>query len=102
MNYKPVAEQITIAAAGTRQRVSATDLFVRSIVVQGDPSLAADEFIFVGGDNVSATAGIALGANVSIAVENPGDPTAYINLRDVWLDATDNGLLANVIYLVRA
>lgn len=97
MNYKPKGIQKTVTTAGTRVAVSATALTVRSCVIQALPGNTG--VIYVGDVTVDSTHGVSLAAGQSISLEAPGDPAAYIDLTQVYLDCSVNGEKANVLYL---
>jgi hypothetical protein len=100
MNYKPKAIQKTVTTAGTEVQVSSGVLTVRSCVIQ---ALAANAGkIYVGGSDVDSTHGAHLSPGASLTLEAPGDPTAYIDLTNVYVDAETNGDKVNVLYLERA
>lgn len=99
--YELVNLSKTVTTAGTRVRVSATDLVYRACVVQvkrGNTGL-----IYIGGPTVSSTAGhelIAPAANTPLAqfslsgVEHGGGNAPQdikVNLKDVWIDSSVNG-----------
>lgn len=83
----------TITTSGTAIRVSATDLLVRSFVIQAKSTNTG--VAYVGGSDVLASSanGIALTAGSSIAFVAVGerkDVNMY-NLTNFWVDTTNSG-----------
>ncbi len=93
--------QITVAAAGTPEQLSATELKVSQLVLQADPANGGN--LYIGDINVAAAQcivlepgqGLALGTEDSFADED----NIYMDLQDLYVDAATNGDKLNVAYL---
>ncbi len=86
----------TITAAGTRERLTTSNLTVHQVVIQGIKGNTND--MYVGDSSVSATnPGITLDARDSTSFGGGGDTS--IPLKEIWLDADTNGEGVNVFYL---
>lgn len=95
---------VTVATAGTAVRMSATDLFVKKLIVRSAAANTGN--IFIGNDGASDVA-----ITTGLAME-PADPPIVIgdveiagredsiNLKDVWVDASTNGDKLTYLYLV--
>lgn len=84
-----------VAAAGTAERLSATDFKVQWVRIQAEDDNTG--VVYVGGSDVAATNGIEL--RVSAAAEVRSVPAVefssvdvggFISLRDIWLDVGTN------------
>ena len=91
----------TITTAGTRVQVSTTDLFVKQVTITGHA--ANTGHIYVGGSDVSSTVGLQLKVGASpltiggVQVSGRDD---YINLKNMYVDASVNGEKVSLLYLV--
>jgi len=90
-----------VAIAGTAERLSDVDLFVRELAIQAKLNV---NNIYVGGSDVTAANGIALTPFKSFVltdmVVGRGEEE-YVNLKDVWINADTGGEGAIVLYVVR-
>lgn len=95
--------QKTVAAAGTRERLTTAALRQPSIVIQ---ALAGNtNAIFLGGSNVSSTqyfVRLAANNSVTLTAAEFGQAGAQIDLNSIWIDVTTNAEGVNVGYMERA
>jgi hypothetical protein len=101
MYYRPRIFRKTVAAAGTRERLTTSDLRVSAVVIQADP--ANTNNIYVGDNQVSSTNGFELDAldNIVLSAETLGQAGAFIAMREIWIDADTTAEGVSVLYLER-
>jgi len=95
---------VTVTTAGTAVRMSATDLFVKKLIVR--PAAANTGNIYIG-NNGAGTVGISTGMHLEPAdgpsvvgdVEIAGREDS-INLKDVWVNSSVNGEQLTYLYLI--
>lgn len=91
-----------VVAAGTEERLIATDLTVLSVVIQAEPDNTGN--IFVGtGAVAAANYGVVLDANERLTLnkENMAPGSSGINLKDIYIDAGTNGDGVSVFYTTK-
>lgn len=98
---KPGQVNKTVSVAGTREKASASQLLVRSFMIQ---ALATNtNNVYIGDSSVSSTVfGIKLAAGNAVTVEAPVMGVGGSNdldLSDWWLDVDTNGEGVSIIYL---
>ena len=89
---------VTVAAAGTRVQVSATNVACFTVTVQS-PSTNSG-IIYLGGKTVSSTNGQEIISPGDSFTFPPGESNCY-SLSDFWVDAATSGDKAKVMYSVR-
>lgn len=92
----------TVAATGTRERMTNSNLKVASIMIKAETSNTG--IVYVGDDQVSSsTYGIDLSAGdtVELTSDDLGWADAKILLREVWLDVSVSGDGVSVTYFER-
>jgi len=89
-----------VAAAGTAERLTATDIEAEWLRIQANSGNTGD--MVVGDSTVVAAAGTRRGLllSKSTTVLGPFIP-GPINLYDIWIDSLNNGDECNFIYLER-
>jgi hypothetical protein len=93
---------ITVAAAATRQQVTATSTRVTSIVFQGPA--ANTGAVYVGDSNVAAARGIEIpkGTSITVTADLLGRPGGEeFDLSDFYVDAATTGDKVKVSYVKR-
>lgn len=98
--FTPLA-RITVAAAGTRQAVSASVIYSPSVLITADSTNTG--IIYVGDSSVSSTQGEELAAGQSMAIEGEwvGGTQGEVLLSDLYVDASVSGDKVRVSYLAR-
>lgn len=93
--------QPTLASAGTPQRVSINDIWVRSFLVQGAAGNTGDMYLSDSESNASTTNRVALcpGSILHFNADNWGATDSMINLKDLWFDGATTGDKLVVMYL---
>lgn len=84
----------TVTTAGTRVALTAVRTAASWLIVTGRPANVGN--IFVGGADVTSTNGIPVAAGGSFSFPDVGGPT-YLDLKDIYIDAANNG--DQVIYI---
>lgn len=101
-------ETITVASAGTRQRLITdpqdANRYVQSVMVEADKT--SGTVIYVGDESVSATVYASrLSAGDSLTIEAPlvnapgAKKQAQLDLYNIWVDAGSNGHKVHISYL---
>lgn len=92
---------VTVATAGTRQQISASNLYALSVAIQAKKANTGK--IYVGDSSVSSTRGHELAAGETYIVDGQGKPNSLeeVNLADLYVDAQTNGEGVNVTYVAR-
>ena len=101
MLLKPRVFSKTIAAAGTKEQLTTSELKVPDVTIQAKSINTGT--VYIGDNQVSSSLGIELVAGDSIALQNDdlGSADAKISLRNIWLDVSVNGEGVTVLYLER-
>lgn len=99
MYLKPHSFRKTVSSAGTRERLTTSDIRVISVTIQAIQANTND--VYAGDDQVSSSKGIELDSTDSITLDakNYGMGQATISLKDIWLDVDTGGEGVNVLYL---
>jgi hypothetical protein len=82
-----VSGEKTVAAAGTRERLVAASLKVKSVTIVARSTNTGQ--IYVGGVDVASTTNFGLDASESVTFTTP--EKHYIDLFEIYLDASVNG-----------
>lgn len=77
--------QVSVAAAGTAQPLSATELLVHSVIIRAHSDNSGQ--IFYGGSDVDSGTQMGLDANQEVKLENPEGP---FDLASIYVDAGSN------------
>lgn len=88
MNFKPYSFSKTVASAATAEKLTELPLKATQIVIQAKAGNTNN--VFIGGDNVSATKGIALAAKEKITIGSDIMPRGGLILSEIWVDVTTN------------
>jgi hypothetical protein len=92
---------ITIAAAGTRQRLTSTSTGIYAIIFQADDLNTGK--IYVGDSSVSSSNGVSLAAGDVYVIEASDFGDKELDLSDYYVDTATNGNVVKIQYLtVRA
>jgi hypothetical protein len=99
---KTIAPTPTISAPGTPFRISATDLFVRTLIIESANTNVGR--IFVGSSFSDLMSGrrhtlYEPGDEISISSSEYGAMNAELNLKEIWLDGSSIGDQAIVSYI---
>jgi len=94
--------EVTVVTAGTPVRLSATSIIVAGLTVRAEADNAGT--ILLGGSDVSTLFGAKLNAGDVIDITGPNirGIEEELDLKDIWIDATDNNCSVTVAYLTRA
>lgn len=96
---------VTLALAGTRQRLNVASLEVDNITIQWHPGNTGD--IYIGDSSVAAGRGFLLSASNPILSITTDDTQAdedivVMDLRDIWIDGSVNNDKVKLGYMVLA
>lgn len=83
-----------VAAAGTAERLSATDLMVHTVTLYADPDNTGN--VYIGGPTVDDQSPIALAPEDQLILTGKGH--SLFNLKDVWIDADTNANAVGMTY----
>lgn len=86
---------VTITTAGTRQRVTTSDISMYSVLIQADPGNTGN--VYVGDITVTSLNGEVLAPGDSYIVDL--DPEIELKLADFYVDAATSGNKVRVQYL---
>lgn len=90
--------QVTVATSGTEQRLTSNHISNVEAIYISAPA-ANTGSIYVGDSSVATTRGIEIPKGTSFTIMAPrGD---MINIRDIYVDAANNGDKCNITYLQR-
>lgn len=93
--------QVTLASAGTRQALSASERNCRAVIIQADYNNSGK--IYIGDSLVTASKCVKLGAGDSIPIcaeDNLGDEDfCCVDLNDIYIDGTFTGDKVNIVVL---
>ena len=89
-----------VTTAGTRVRLSDSDLWTREVVIQAKDNT---DDLYVGGDDVSSSNGLILQPLKSFTISDLllKGTNEQFNLKDVWIDSVVNGDGVRVLYVDR-
>lgn len=96
-------EDVTVATAGTRVRISELDLSVKAIIIQSDAGNTVDTTVYIGDSTVTGTKGLSLapGESLVFSVKSLGSNNDTLNLKDFWADASVDAQKIKVAYTTR-
>lgn len=97
-----LATQPDLASAGTPQRLSASDLWVRSATIEALSSNSGNVFIGDSSANASSAKGHRLqaGEAMTLGGDTFHSDSMIFNLKEVWFDGTVNGSKLIVSYML--
>ncbi len=88
--------QTTVTTAGTRVQLNSGTSF-RTASVQVQAAYTNSGYVYVGDSSVSSTVGIALAPGDCVCIE--GEEGQYVDIADIYVDASVNSSKVNVSYL---
>lgn len=88
---------ITIASAGTRQQITASDIAAYSIIFQADDLNTGK--VYVGDSTVTSANGIELAPGETYGIDAAEIGDREIILSDFWVDTQTNGNVIKIQYL---
>jgi hypothetical protein len=99
---RPGTLTVTISGSGTPQRLSSSKIPCRSFMIQAKVGNAGT--IYVADSAANCVAGRATDLSADKTLPVTGDAVsagafALLDLRDFWIDGTNNGDIISVIYL---
>ncbi len=88
---------VTIASAGTRQQITASEIAVYSVIFQADDLNTGD--IYIGDSTITAANGIELAAGETYVIDAVDVGEREIILSDFWVDTETNNNVLKIQYL---